>query len=194
MCLRTCILTYICTYVRTWMRACVRGASFFPGYARGLGWYSTISFCGLGSRVRVTVLGSVNSNHNHNPKYIYNPKPYPNPNSDPNPILKLTFRKYPSIHTNYIISHSTILQYNHNIWYGSYVEKKYWWRKTMISTRLPYLVRRKSHFKWNCCTDFFCQLILVHNGLRQHFPEGVQNFVQWHFLKSNMAAATSLNH
>ena len=56
------------------------------------------------------------------------------------------------------------------------------------------IVRRKSHFKWNCCTDFFCQLILVHNGLRQHFPEGVQNFVQWHFLKSNMAAATSLNH
>ena len=37
-------------------------------------------------------------------------------------------------------------------------------------------------------------LILVHNGLRQHFPEGVQIFVQWHFLKSNMAAATSLNH
>ena len=29
--------------------------------------------------------------------------------------LKLKFRKYPSIHTNYIISHSTILQYNHNI-------------------------------------------------------------------------------
>ena len=50
--------------------------------------------------------------------------------------LKLTFRKYPSIHTNYIISHSTILQYNHNIWYGSYLEKKYWTRKTMISTRL----------------------------------------------------------
>ena len=21
------------------------------------------------------------------------------------------------------------------------------------------LVRRKSHFKWNCCTDFFCRLI-----------------------------------
>ena len=56
------------------------------------------------------------------------------------------------------------------------------------------IVRRKSHFKWNCCTDFFCQLILVHNGLRQYFPKGVQNFVQWHFLKSNMAAATSLNH
>ena len=30
-------------------------------------------------------------------------------------LLKLKFRKYPSIHTNYIISHSTILQYNHNI-------------------------------------------------------------------------------
>ena len=29
--------------------------------------------------------------------------------------LKLKFRKYPSIHTNYIISHSTILQYNHTI-------------------------------------------------------------------------------
>ena len=30
--------------------------------------------------------------------------------------LKLKFRKYASIHTNYIISHSTILQYNpHNI-------------------------------------------------------------------------------
>ena len=38
-----------------------------------------------------------------------------------------------------IISHSTILQYNHNIWYGSYAEKKYWTRKTMISTGLPYL-------------------------------------------------------
>ena len=53
--------------------------------------------------------------------------------------LKLKFRKYPSIHTNYIISHATILQYNHNIWYGSYAEKKYWARKTMISTGLPYL-------------------------------------------------------
>ena len=29
--------------------------------------------------------------------------------------LKLTFRKYPAIHTNYIISHCTTLQYNHNI-------------------------------------------------------------------------------
>ena len=28
--------------------------------------------------------------------------------------LKVKFRTYPSIHTNYIISHSTILQYNHN--------------------------------------------------------------------------------
>ena len=36
--------------------------------------------------------------------------------------LKLKLRKYPSIHTNYIISHCTILQYNHNIWYGSYAE------------------------------------------------------------------------
>ena len=47
--------------------------------------------------------------------------------------------KYPSIHTNYLLSHSTILQYNHNIWYGSYAEKKYWTRKTMIATGLPYL-------------------------------------------------------
>ena len=36
-----------------------------------------ISFCGLGSKVRVEVLGSVNSNHNHNPKHIYNPNPNP---------------------------------------------------------------------------------------------------------------------
>ena len=28
---------------------------------------------------------------------------------------------------------------NHNIWYGSYAEKKYWTRKKMISTGLPYL-------------------------------------------------------
>ena len=52
-------------------------------------------------------------------------------------ILKLKFRKYPLIHTNYIISHSTILKYSYNIWYGSYAEKKYWTRKTMISTGLP---------------------------------------------------------
>ena len=38
---------------------------------------STISFCGLGSKVRVEVLGSVNSNRNHNPKHIYNPNPNP---------------------------------------------------------------------------------------------------------------------
>ena len=31
---------------------------------------------------------------------------------------QLTFRKYPAIHTNYIISHSTTLQYNHTIWHG----------------------------------------------------------------------------
>ena len=30
-------------------------------------------------------------------------------------ILKITFRKYPAIHTTYIISHCTTLQYNHNI-------------------------------------------------------------------------------
>ena len=48
---------------------------------------------------------------------------------------------------------------------------------------LGVIVRRKSHFKWNCCTDFFYRLIFVHNGLRQHFPEGVQTFVQWHFKK-----------
>ena len=29
--------------------------------------------------------------------------------------LKLTVRKYPAIHTNYIISHCTTLQYNNNI-------------------------------------------------------------------------------
>ena len=29
-------------------------------------------------------------------------------------MLKLTFRKYPAIHTNYIISHCITLQYNHN--------------------------------------------------------------------------------
>ena len=29
--------------------------------------------------------------------------------------LTLTFRQYPAIHTNYIISHCTTLQYNHNI-------------------------------------------------------------------------------
>ena len=32
-----------------------------------------------------------------------------------NNTLKLTFRNYPAIHTNYIISHCTNLQYNHNI-------------------------------------------------------------------------------
>ena len=29
--------------------------------------------------------------------------------------LKVTFRQYPAIHTNYIISHYTTLQYNHTI-------------------------------------------------------------------------------
>ena len=53
--------------------------------------------------------------------------------------LKLKFRKYPAIHTNYIISHSTTLQYNHNIWHGTKAEKKYWTQQIMISTGLPYL-------------------------------------------------------
>ena len=35
-------------------------------------------------RVKVEVLGSVNSTHNHNPRHIYNP------NRNPNPILTLT--------------------------------------------------------------------------------------------------------
>ena len=62
-----------------------RQAAFVFGVRIMLGMNSTISFCGLGSKVRVEVLGSVNSNHNHNPKHIYNPNP--NPNSDPNPKL-----------------------------------------------------------------------------------------------------------
>ena len=33
-------------------------------------------------------------------------------------LLKLKFVKYPAIHTNYIISHSTTLPYNHNIGHG----------------------------------------------------------------------------
>ena len=33
--------------------------------------------------------------------------------------LKLNFSQYPSIHTNYIISHCTTLWYNHNIWHGT---------------------------------------------------------------------------
>ena len=31
------------------------------------------------------------------------------------PVMKLTFMKYQATHTNYIISHSTTLPYNHNI-------------------------------------------------------------------------------
>ena len=34
----------------------------------------------------------------------------------------------------------------------------------------------------------------VYIGLRQYFSEGVQNFVHWHFLKSNMAAVTAKYH
>ena len=53
--------------------------------------------------------------------------------------LKLNYIKYPAIHTNYIISPSTTLPYNHNIWHGTLAEKKFWTRKIMISTGLPYL-------------------------------------------------------
>ena len=31
--------------------------------------------------------------------------------------LKLRLRQYPAIHTNYIISHYTTLQYNYNVWH-----------------------------------------------------------------------------
>ena len=37
------------------------------------------------------------------------------PDNIPAWVLKLTFRQYPTMHTNYIISHCTTLQYNHNI-------------------------------------------------------------------------------
>ena len=40
----------------------------------------------------------------------------------------------------------------------------------------------------------FCRLIRVYIGLRQYFSEGVQNFVHWHFFKSNMAAAKAKYH
>ena len=52
-------------------------------------------------------------------------------------LLKLTFRQYPAIHTNYIISHCTTLQYNHNSWQGTYAERKSWTRKLTNSTVLP---------------------------------------------------------
>ena len=32
----------------------------------------------------------------------------------------------------------------------------------------------------------FCRLIRVYIGLRQYFSGGVQNFVHWHFFKSNI--------
>ena len=38
--------------------------------------------------------------------------------------LKLTFRKCPAIHTNYIIRHCTTLQYNHNVWRVRYFRQK----------------------------------------------------------------------
>ena len=39
-------------------------------------------------------------------------------------ILKLIFRKYPAIHTHYIISHCTTLQYNHNNIYDTLLRQK----------------------------------------------------------------------
>ena len=57
--------------------------------------------------------------------------------------IKLTFMQYPAIHTNYIISHCSILQYNHNIWHGT-AEKKSWTRKIINSTVVPCL-----HFGMN---------------------------------------------
>ena len=44
------------------------------------------------------------------------------------PALKLKFRKFPAIHTNYIISHRTTLQCNHNIWH-------YLGRKEILNTK-----------------------------------------------------------
>ena len=38
--------------------------------------------------------------------------------------LKLTFWQYPAIHTNYIISHCTTLQYNHNTWHEIFLNTK----------------------------------------------------------------------
>ena len=58
--------------------------------------------------------------------------------------LKITFRQYPAIPTNYIISHCTTLQYSHSVWYGTKAEKKSWIWKLMNSTVLPYF-----HFGMN---------------------------------------------
>ncbi len=45
--------------------------------------------------------------------------------------------QYPAIHTNYIISHCTTLQYNHNIWHNTQAETKFWTRKMLNSTVSP---------------------------------------------------------
>ena len=50
-------------------------ASFFWGTHKVRDELQLSHNCGLGPRVRVKVLGSVNSNHNHIPKHIYNPNP-----------------------------------------------------------------------------------------------------------------------
>ena len=51
--------------------------------------------------------------------------------------LKLKFSQYSSIHTNYIKPHCTTLQYNHNIWHGTYAEANLQTRKILNSTALP---------------------------------------------------------
>ena len=43
--------------------------------------------------------------------------------------LKITFMQYPAVHTNYIISHCTTLQYNHN-----YLTR-YLGRKEILNTK-----------------------------------------------------------
>ena len=65
------------------------GPRLFFGVRKTLG--IIFNYLILWVRVRVKVLGSVNSYHNHNPKHIYNPNPnptltkWPNPNHNPNP-------------------------------------------------------------------------------------------------------------
>ena len=39
-------------------------------------------------------------------------------------VLKLTIVQYPAIHTYYSWSNCTNLQYNHNIWHGTLIDRK----------------------------------------------------------------------
>ena len=39
--------------------------------------------------------------------------------------LKLKFRQYPAMQTNRMLYHCNTLQYNNNIWHGSYAEAKF---------------------------------------------------------------------